>query len=314
MNDELDQLLLPRPGWFGQALAIERVEHRIEIDGVQLHGFSWGDPKNPPVVLLHGMMAHARCWAFIAPLLAKNYYLAALDFSGMGDSGWRETYSLEQRADEALGFAQALGMQNATLVCHSFGGSVGLLAVERAPQHWSRLIICDMTMLREEDIEAFNAQRQNRPGMRAGMGNATGGRREHRVYADMASAQQRFRLAPEQPCANDYLVEYMGRHSLKQVADGWTWKFDPGIIGAEHLQQNSFWLNLAPRFAKIALPKAMVYGEHSDLFRPDTARYLRELCQDTAPIVQIPGAHHHLMLDQPQALTATLDTLLQTLQ
>ena len=309
MNAEIDQLALPRPAWFDRALGIERREHSVQVDGVDIHGFSWGDPSKPGVVLLHGMMAHARCWAFVAPLLAKDYHLAALDFSGMGDSGWRDSYSLEQRADEALGFANALGMRGPTLVCHSFGGSVGLTAVERAPDAWSRIIICDMSMVRPEDLAQFNEMRSGRPGSAMGAPQ----RRGHRIYADLPSALQRFRLAPDQPCENDYLVEYMGRHSLKPTTGGWVWKFDPGIIGAAHLNEDSFWLNLAPRFAAIKQPKAMIYGEQSALFGDPVAKYLGELCADNTPIVEIPTAHHHLMLDQPQALTATLATLLQTL-
>lgn len=309
MNDELSELLLPRPAWFEGVFEVARKEHVVNVDGVDIHGFSWGDPKKPGVVFLHGMMAHARCWAFIAPLLAEDYHLAALDFSGMGDSGWRESYSLEQRADEAHGFAQALGMQNPTLVCHSFGGSVGLTAAERSAGFWSRLIICDMSMLRPQDLENFKATRSQRPGLR----DPRDGPRAHRVYDDLPSALARFRLAPEQPCTNDYLVEYMGVHSLRAIENGWQWKFDPGIIGAAHLRDDSFWLNLAPRFQALPIPKAMVYGEHSALCSAAVADYLRELCPPQTPVVMVPGAHHHLMLDQPEAFTSTLADLLDRL-
>jgi pimeloyl-ACP methyl ester carboxylesterase len=47
---------------------------------------SWGDPSKLGVLLLHGFLAHARCFAFITPFLAKEYYVVAYDFFGMGDS------------------------------------------------------------------------------------------------------------------------------------------------------------------------------------------------------------------------------------
>lgn len=311
MHTDLEHMVRPYPDWFAETFEVARKEHTFDIDGVSIHGFSWGDPTKPAVVLLHGMMAHARCWAFIAPMLAEHYHLAALDFSGMGDSGWRQSYSLEQRAEEAKGFAQALGMRAPTLVCHSFGGSVGLTAVEGSADFWARLIICDMSMFRKQDMAEFHQRRMSRPGM-PGRNDQP---RAHRVYADLPTALERFRLAPEQPCANDYLVEYMGLHSLRaaDTGTGWQWKFDPGIIGAAHLNDDDFWLGLAPRFAALTLPKAMVYGEHSTLFPEPIAEHLRGLCPPSTPIVQVPGAHHHLMLDQPQALTGTLRGLLEAL-
>ena len=31
---------------------------------------------------------------------------------------------------------------------------------------------------------------------------------------------------PPQGCENQYIMDYIGEHSLKQVDEGWTWKFD----------------------------------------------------------------------------------------
>jgi hypothetical protein len=36
----------------------------------------------------------------------------------------------------------------------------------------------------------------------------------------------RFRLMPEQLCDNPFIVEFIGRHSLRRVEHGWVWKFD----------------------------------------------------------------------------------------
>ena len=109
-------------------------------------------------------MAHARCWAFIAPLLAENYHLVAFDLSGMGDSGWRENYTVLDRVDEAKAVAEHLGMTRLNkkpfLVCHSYGGSVGLSAAEEESDAWGGLIVCDMTMLAPDEISDFESYRK----------------------------------------------------------------------------------------------------------------------------------------------------------
>lgn len=303
---DLDGLTKPQPAWFKAALAVTRKEHTVPCDGGTLHGFSWGDPQKPAVLFTHGMMAHARCWAFIAPLLAEHFHLAAFDISGMGDSSWHTAYSHDQRAAEALVFANALEMEKPQLVCHSFGGSVGLSAAQLYPESFGSLIICDMTMLRPEDVPAFTEARTQSPGFAKQ-------RTANKVYESLELAMSRYRLAPEQPCDNDFLFEYMAFHSLKQVDGGYVWKFDPKVLSPDRLKDSAWWGSLSARFAELALPKAIVYGERSELFRPEIATYMRELTQHQVPVVGIEEAYHHVMLDQPLALVAALNALLQSL-
>jgi len=277
---DLDGLSCAHPQWFAQALAVPRREHSVPVDRGHIHGFSWGQPGKPAVLFSHGMMAHARCWAFIAPMLADHFHLAAFDTSGMGDSGWHDSYSYDQRAAETLAFAEALEMDRPHLVCHSFGGSVGLTTLESYPDAFKSLTICDMTMLRPEDHAEFMARREDGPGFAKP-------RKAQRVYGDLATAMGRFRLAPEQPCDNDFLVEYMAYHSLKQVEGGYCWKFDPAVLQPDRLKNEEFWLSLAPRFIELGAPKAIVHGALSSLFHSDIADYMREQTNNKTPIVAI---------------------------
>lgn len=302
---DLENLTRHHPEWFKDAFAVPRREYQVPVDQGYIHGFSWGDPRNPPVLFTHGMMAHSRCWAFVAPLLAEHFYLAAFDISGMGDSSWHESYSYEQRAAEARAFADALEMDRPHLVCHSFGGSVGLTIAETYPEAFQSLTICDMTMLRPEDGAAFMAERQQNPGFAKT-------RTANKVYADLESAMARFRLAPDQPCENDYLVEYMAFHSLKPVDGGYSWKFDPAVLSPDRQKDYDWWLRLGPRFVELDAPKAIVHGAKSSLFQPPIAQYMREQTGGTVPIVAVENAYHHVMLDQPLALASALSALLQS--
>src|SRR5438105_5165010 len=53
-----------------------------------------------------------------------------------------------------------------------------------------------------------------------------------RVYKTFDAALVRFRLMPEQPCDNPFIVEFIGRHSLRRTEDGWVWKFDSNAMGS----------------------------------------------------------------------------------
>ncbi|HSW23622.1 MAG TPA: alpha/beta hydrolase, partial [Burkholderiaceae bacterium] len=54
------------------------------------------------------------------------------------------------------------------------------------------------------------------------------------------------------------------------------------------------------------------WGRESALVTPAVAAYACELAGAHAPRIEIPGARHHVMVDQPLALVSALRTLLQT--
>lgn len=292
------------PAWFEEALAMPRREGFVDSDGCAIHYFSWGDPTNPGVLLLHGFLAHARCFAFIAPLLAQEYYLVAYDHSGMGDSGVRESYPDDIRMQELMDVATHTGLfendQKPTIVAHSYGGSVGLVAMEQYHEHFSRLVICDLMTLRPERLAAH--AKDSDPGPRDL-------RRENRVYPDYEAAKARFVLSPPQTVNEPYLFDYMAFHSLKEVPGGWSWKFHPSVF-ERSVDIHERLLRQGKRIANAPGSLIIVYGEQSVLFDDDSADYIRECGGAHIPMIGIADARHHLMLDQPVAFSSVLKTIL----
>ncbi len=293
------------PAWFRDSLGVPREEGWIESSGCPVHYFRWGDPANPPLLLMHGFLAHSRCFAFIAPFLADNYHVVAFDFSGMGDSGTREAYSQDSRVAEMMDVAQSTGLfdhaQKPAIIAHSYGGSVGLEAMELHGEEFSGLILCDLMSLRPERLKLHFKDRKP-PGSQ----DAT---RSNRVYPDYETAKGRFVLSPPQQVEEKYLFDYMAFHSLKPVEGGWSWKFDPGVFagdsgGEERLLRQGYRIADAPGC------KAIIYGQDSLLFDADSADYVRECGGQDIPMIELPRAGHHLMLDQPIAFASVLNSIL----
>lgn len=299
--DDIAPLTTAQPDWFRRAFDVSRSSGTVEVEGAAIRYYRWGNPDAPGVLLTHGFMAHARCWAFIAPLLAERFCLVAFDLSGMGDSGWRERYDMQIRARECLAVAEHAGLVRPHLVCHSFGGGVGLTAAMAHPEAFRSLVICDMSMLAPGEPSQFEERMSARKER---------GIRPHRVMDDFDAVRARFRLAPDQPCANEYLMEYMARHSIRPTESGYIWKFDPRIMGADEERGPDWWTSIAPNFAGLTLPRAAVYGEYSMMM---SARVRDFLTSREIPLVRVADAHHHIMLDQPLALASALEALLQTL-
>ena len=127
------------PEWFDRAIATPAESGWVTVDRAAIHYLRWGARAKPGLILVHGNGAHAYWWSFIAPFLAREYNVAAIDLSGMGDSAHRDAYTMEHFAHELLAVAEHAGMfDNAEppiIVGHSFGGRVVTAAAAAlAPQ------------------------------------------------------------------------------------------------------------------------------------------------------------------------------------
>lgn len=278
------------PAWFYRSLATPYDEGTVDVDGVPIHYLEWGDRTQPGLVLIHGGAAHAHWWTPIAPLFAENWHVVALDLSGHGDSGRRKKYSHESWACEVMAVAEAARFPGPpVLVGHSLGGMV---TIQTAADHGERLrgaVIVDTPVRRPDPESELGARGQifRSPG----------------VYADLETALGHFRLIPPQPLDHPYMIDHIARQSLRQTPSGWTWKFDPELF--RHTL-----VSLRDQLAGVKCRVALFRGEHSVTVPPDTAAYMYELMGRNAPVVTIPEAHHHLILDSPLAFVAALRTLL----
>ncbi|MEE4299698.1 MAG: alpha/beta hydrolase [Pseudomonadales bacterium] len=284
------------PDWFWEAVEAPREEGVVEVEDVDVRWQAWGTPGAPGLLLVHGMFAHAHWWDFIAPRLADRYRIAALDLSGMGDSDYRYEYDGDTWADELRAVADATGLGTDTVIVgHSFGGRIGLHAAVRHADRFAGLVMADAGV-RDPDEERAS----DRPPM--------GGRPV--LYPDAETARNRFRLQPPQPCANEFLVEYIARNSVMDIDDGWAFKFDTDLLtsmsGVAHE-------DAARDLAALELPLALVYGADSELFSGRTVDYMRTIAPRDFEAVALPDAQHHLFLDQPLAFVETLAGVLDRL-
>ncbi|MGB1142651.1 MAG: alpha/beta hydrolase, partial [Halioglobus sp.] len=179
--------------------------------------------------------------------------------------------------------------------------SIGLLAMEQYHQQFRRLVIVDLMTLRPERLGAHREERGEPPTNEA--------RRPNRIYPDYETAKGRFVLSPPQKVNEPYLYDYMAFHSLKEVEGGWSWKFDPSVF-ERSTDLHERLLKQAKRIADAPGELVIVYGEESELFDADSADYVTESGGEHIPMIGIPDARHHLMLDQPLAFVGVLRSVM----
>lgn len=277
------------PPWLARALAVDFEIDRVRVDGCDINLNIWGEPGMPGLVLVHGGGAHTHWWSFIAPLLG-GYRIVAMDLSGHGDSGWRETYALSQWTEEVLTAADRASMTGRPLVIgHSMGGFVSAATAVRARDDIAGLIVIDSPMVKEDpEVEA------------ARLGQAFG---KPKTYPDIDTAIARFRTVPRQENYDPHILDYVARHSLTRRDGRWAWKFDPRLFMAV---SRSAAADLLP---SITCRMALLRAEHG-LVTPEIGAIMYERLGRVAPVVLIPEAGHHMMLDQPLLLVTALRALL----
>ena len=285
------------PHWFQRALDAPSEPGDVVVEGTNIHFETWGEAGLPGVVLVHGSNAHLDWWRFVAPYLADNFRVAALDSSGNGDSGWRPRYSGQLLADEVWAVCQAAALgRKPFVVGHSFGGFVALETGHRHGDALGGIIFLDFTVGPPETYLEWG-MRAVRDGVKAG--------RKPRVYPDREAIAGRFRLIPEQPNVYPGVLRHMVSRSMRQVEGGWIWKFDPTLF--DHLEMGA---DQRDKFVALPCPAAVVLGENSTDEAALHGDYTARLKGSEVPVFKIPGAYHHLMFDEPLAVTAAITATL----
>ena len=294
------------PDWFVRALNVPHQVGTVDFDGAQLRAYAWGDEDKPGLILAHGFMAHAMCLGFVGALLSDHFRVVAYDLAGMGDSGLPVDFETTSRGRELLAVAEASGLlakeRKPFLVSHSQGGHSAMGAIEDSPEAFAGFVLADMMMLDPETVSGHMKVRRADRWPREP--------RPHLVHGSLGEILPRFKLAPPQQCRNKFLVDYVAENSVKKVEGGFSWKFDSRVLITDG-HPAEWWAEQPNRFCALALRRAILHGEQSSVFTDVSRRLMRSLTKGQVPIIGLPEAHHHLMLDQPLAFVVAVRAILE---
>ena len=270
-----------KPEWFKNNIEINPKAKYVEVENKKIKYFVWGDDSLPKVILLHGFNAHSYWWSHIAPFFSDKYCVVALDFSGMGESEHREEYSQEIYSKEIKAVTDDMKCNKPICLAHSMGGAIAMFSTSIFPDLFSRIILLDsVVVLPPEKSEMMKSRRPKA--------------RMEIASDSIDTAISRFRLMPPQPCAQEYVVEYIAKTSYRKNKQGWVLKADPKI-------SNTYKYNdLHEMLMNQTTSLEIIYGQLSQVFTPDVLDYMKYVGQiDEKSIHRIDGAMHHLFLDKP---------------
>lgn len=99
-----------------------------------------------PMLFAHGFGCDQNMWRFITPAFEADYRIVLFDYVGSGGSDLAaydaDRYGrLEGYADDILEICRELDLRDVVLVGHSVSSIIGILAANREPERFDRLIL-----------------------------------------------------------------------------------------------------------------------------------------------------------------------------
>jgi haloacetate dehalogenase len=134
----------------------------IERNGVRIHGRVGG--KGAPLLLLHGHPQTHAIWHRVAPQLAEQFTVVAVDLRGYGDSGrpaadaQHAVYSKREMALDALAAMRHYGFERFGVLAHDRGARVAHRLAADHPATVERMLLLDIAptlAMYENTSEAF---------------------------------------------------------------------------------------------------------------------------------------------------------------
>jgi pimeloyl-ACP methyl ester carboxylesterase len=121
----------------------------VPAAGFELHVTEWGDPRNPPLVMWHGLARTGRDFDEAADALSDTYFVLCPDTLGRGLSSWARDasadYSYDVFGDTAIAMLDHYGASDLRWLGTSMGGLIGVtLAGGRLKGRITHLVINDI--------------------------------------------------------------------------------------------------------------------------------------------------------------------------
>jgi len=178
-----------------------------------LHTTTYGE-QGSRIVFLHGLFGQGRNWTQIAKALADRHRITLVDLPHHGRSPWRDRFDYLAVADEVAALLEPA--DPVTLVGHSLGGKVAMLAALRHPDRVARLCVVDMSPVVYPSARDF-------AGYVAAMKALDLAGLETREDADRALAD-----AVPQPSVRAFLLQ-----NLRRDGSAWRWQMNLDVLGRD---------------------------------------------------------------------------------
>jgi pimeloyl-ACP methyl ester carboxylesterase len=260
----------------------------------RLHYLEWNPGARRTLVLLHGNSANAWWWQPLADAMrTADLRMLALDQRGHGDSEWIRppAYNPLAYAHDLARFIAECAPPRPFVAGHSMGGISALTFAAEYPGAARAIVAIDAAVTSSDRRNHYLRRLKGLPVIN---------------YPDRETALARFRLMPKEGEIAPATLRTIAEKSLGRTSEGgWTMKFDrDSFLGSDGI-------DVLAAIARIRDPLLLIRAEKSRIMTAEGAA--RAVASNPlASLVTIPGAHHHVILEQPATVARTIEEFLAT--
>lgn len=250
----------------------------VAADGVEIYYEVWGQSDCEPLLLIMGLGADRRAWAFQRLALGRRFRCIALDNRGAGRTGSPPgPYSLEQMAHDALCVLDAEGVESAHVLGASMGGVIAQILAVRFPDRVRSLVLV-CTACRHHEWRTQLLTEWQEVARSRGM-------------AALGKDVLRWLVGPRRRRRFGMWLNLLTRVVLSQSSEGFANQAQ-AIVGTSDAMRHEL--------RRISVPTLVVVGSQDTLTPVGDAEELAEMIPG-ATLTVIGGAAHGLMVEAPGA-------------
>jgi len=263
----------------------------------EVHVTEWGDPRNPPLVMWHGLARTGRDFDELADALSDTYFVLCPDTIGRGLSSWSNNpeaeYCIEYLTGIAVDLLDHYQIGRTAWIGTSMGGLIGMrMASGPLADRLTCLIINDIgPEIPQEAIDRILQYAAELP-----------------VFERMSEVENWLRTIyqPFGP-ASDEFWRRMVRSSVRRKDDGhFTIHYDPNIV--MQFSKSAHELNSWDRYERISLPTHMVWGQQSDILTAEIVTRMQAM-GPKPDVTRIEDCGHAPSLSRPEDIEIVRATL-----
>jgi pimeloyl-ACP methyl ester carboxylesterase len=276
----------------------------VEARGLRLHVREWGNPADPPLVLVHGSRDGAMTFQFVVDALQGGLRVLAPDLRGHGQSGWAPGgYAFADFLPDLDAVLERLVPdQPVALGGHSLGGNIVTIYAGARPERVRALISLDGFGLPDRNpADAPDHLARWLAGCRGALPSPARFSALDAMAARLMSANPRLSLSR---------ALFLAEHLSRRDADGLTWAYDPmHRLLFPVLHRRAEW---EAALRRITAP--VLWIGSGKTFPPsledEPGGFAGRVALARAEFHRLDGTGHNLHHDRPELVAALLDRFL----
>lgn len=242
-----------------------------------------------PIVVLHGLFGSGTNWRSFARSIADRRQVHLIDLRNHGRSPHSDEMSYPLMAADLFAYMDRHSIQTATLLGHSMGGKVAMLAALQAPARVSDLVVVD--------IAPVAVGHDHLPYIRAMQSIDLEGVTRRETASEMLSA-----------AIPDAGLRHFLLQNLERVNGGFRWRLHLAALAANMPALRDFPLDDGR--ARYRGPALFVRGEKSDYVSNRHHDVILEHFP-AAEITTVTGAGHWLHAEKPEKFAQAVKSFLR---